>query len=331
MNIYQRYLRGTSGGHFSQIIDQLSTLPPFKTFQKQDILDIVGKCVIHLYPTNSVLFKEQEETNCIFIIRTGRVRLLKTLDFAIDPLTKNIVYEAFQGPDLKDYKRNLYKKITLEIDEYGTGEILGIDSFLNNSKLQFTAITAIPAEIIIMTHLDLMKILTPDVKDGLKATKKSYPLDYDLRRMYLQRIRWEKFKKNFLLENNFRSDYKRNKDIKIKQPKTKLKKPNFRMPSDLIGYLNTKELDDPFIRKVAEITTIRKQLETMDPTNLMKVKHEKYGGLNKSTTNNPFDNLNNPNKRRLQVREASFTQKKRSNVLNSIELQTRRNSTNLPS
>lgn len=184
MNIYQRYLRGTSGGHSSQIIEQLSSLPPFKSFGKQQILDTVGRCVVHLYPTNSVLFKEQEDTNCIFIIRTGRIRLLKTLDFAIDPLTKNIAYEAFQGPDMNDYKRNWYRQITLQIDEYGSGEILGIDSFLNKHKLQFTAITAIPAEIIIMTHLDLMKILDDKVKDGLKATKKTYPIDYDLRKMY---------------------------------------------------------------------------------------------------------------------------------------------------
>jgi hypothetical protein len=41
----------------------------------------------------------------IFIIRTGRIKLFKTLDFAVDPTNKKIVYEAFQGPDLNDYKR----------------------------------------------------------------------------------------------------------------------------------------------------------------------------------------------------------------------------------
>jgi CRP-like cAMP-binding protein len=77
----------------------------------------------------------------IFIIRTGRIKLFKTLDFAVDPTNKKIVYEAFQGPDLNDYKRKWYKQITLEIDEYGPGDMLGVDSFLTNNKLQFTAIT----------------------------------------------------------------------------------------------------------------------------------------------------------------------------------------------
>ena len=63
-----------------------------------------------------------------------------------------------------------------------------------------------------MTHVDLMRILNPDVKEGLKATKKSYPLDYDLRKMYLQRIRWEKFKKNYLFQNGFRSDFHQSKE-----------------------------------------------------------------------------------------------------------------------
>lgn len=141
MNIYQRFLRGTAGGNFSQIIDQLAALPAFKSFQKQNILDLIGKCVIHLYPTNTVLFKEGEETNCIFIIRSGRIKLMKTLDFAYDPTQKRIVYEAFQGPDINDYQKKRFRSITLDIDEYGPGDILGVDSFLVNAKLGFTAIT----------------------------------------------------------------------------------------------------------------------------------------------------------------------------------------------
>jgi hypothetical protein len=39
----------------------------------------------------------------------------------------------------------------------------------------------------------------------------------------------------------------------------KFTKPRGRIPSDLISYLNTKELDDPFIRKIAEITNIGKK------------------------------------------------------------------------
>lgn len=54
------------------------------------------------------------------------------------------------------------------------------------------------------------------------------------------------------------------------------------MPSDLIGYLNTRELDDPFIRKQAEITSIGRQLETMDPSNLLKMQKNNCHSLNKS-------------------------------------------------
>lgn len=66
---------------------------------------------------------------------------MKTLDFAYDPTQKRIVYEAFQGPDINDYQKKRFRSITLDIDEYGPGDILGVDSFLVNAKLGFTAIT----------------------------------------------------------------------------------------------------------------------------------------------------------------------------------------------
>lgn len=76
--------------------------------------------------------------------------------------------------------------------------------------------------------------------------------------MYLQRIRWQQYKKQFLYQNKFRSDLTPNKDVKFFKP-SKFTAPKTRLPSDVIGYLNVQELDDPFIRKIAEVTTIKKK------------------------------------------------------------------------
>ena len=51
-----------------------------------------------------------------------------------------------------------------------------------------------------------------------------------------------------------------NKQISVKFFKpSKFTAPKTRLPSDVIGYLNVQELDDPFIRKIAEVTTIKKK------------------------------------------------------------------------
>ena len=127
-------------------------------------MELVGECVIQLYPTNTVLFKEGEKTTSLWIIKSGRVNILKNLNFPLIKGTKNIDYSRIDGPTEKEILNKQYKLKTIQIDEFGKGEVMGIESFIDDSPLKFTAITLIPTEIIIINFTKAKKLLKFDAQ-----------------------------------------------------------------------------------------------------------------------------------------------------------------------
>jgi hypothetical protein len=65
--------------------------------------------------------------------------------------------------------------------------------------MRFSVISAIPCELITFPSFE-MDMLSPIVKKEYKAICKPYADDEELRRVYLDLIKWEKWKKT-LIEN----------------------------------------------------------------------------------------------------------------------------------
>jgi hypothetical protein len=78
-------------------------------------------------------------------------------------------------PTENELKTGKYIEKVIQIDEYGKNEILGADSLINEENFNYSGVTLIPTELIIINFEDLLQYITPEVKINMRAMLKTYP------------------------------------------------------------------------------------------------------------------------------------------------------------
>lgn len=141
------------------MIDVLSRIELFSNLKQSKVLELIGQCIIQLFNTNTVLFKEGEQTKYVWILKGGRVQLLKKAKFAFVGGTSTIDYNNIEGPSKEDLALGNYKEIDIKVEEIGPGEILGLHSLAHDTPLGFSCITTIPTEVIIISYHDVQRFV----------------------------------------------------------------------------------------------------------------------------------------------------------------------------
>jgi cAMP-dependent protein kinase regulator len=131
---------------------------------KDQIVNIVGQCVVQLYPSNTVLFKQHEPTSSLWIIKSGRIKIMKTVKFSYLEGTRVYDMHNLEGPSAEDLETGNYGEKVIQIDEYGKNDIFGVESLLNDENFAFTGVTSIPTELVIINFEDVNKLMTPELK-----------------------------------------------------------------------------------------------------------------------------------------------------------------------
>jgi CRP-like cAMP-binding protein len=84
----------------------------------------------------------------------------------------------------------------LEVDEFVNGDNFGERSVIEKVPIEYSVMTTIPTEVLILEDQELMKLaFCKKVKSMLMANTKSFPEDIDLRRSLIEMNKWNTYKK----------------------------------------------------------------------------------------------------------------------------------------
>lgn len=198
---------------------------------------------------------------------------MKKVRFAYLPKSK--VYDMYNmdGPSELDLKTGNYGEKVIQIDEYGKGDIMGVDSLINDEAFAFTGVTSLPTELVIINFEDVMKMMTPDLKSQMQGLLKVYPDEKTMRKMFLEKVRWKTFKKKFLNGQIYDMKTKK-KNATLKQVMSPRSKRKTLIPKDLIGYVKGSKKQN-YLQILERINTNTKRLSKV-PFNYPRTEKYKY-------------------------------------------------------
>ena len=101
------------------------------------------------------------------------------------------------------------------MDEFVNGDNFGEKSVILKTPIEYSILTTVPTEIIILEDCELMKLdFAKKIKDRLLAYSKDFPPDKDLRKSLIEMNKWTTYKKG--LTKSIKSE-KKNRINSIEQ------------------------------------------------------------------------------------------------------------------
>lgn len=83
-NIFQEYIKEMKTVHLNKMLLFLESLPVFSMFSQDLLVQISTKCMMKVYPSQTIILKQGTEPNQLYIIRSGRVKAIKRVKWAKD-------------------------------------------------------------------------------------------------------------------------------------------------------------------------------------------------------------------------------------------------------
>lgn len=164
--------------------------------------------------------RQEDQPTRIFFIKSGRLKILRKVDFIIPTSHKESHDINFltQNPTLEDYESKMVESKLLEIDELTNGDCFGDYATILQEPIKYSVVTVIPAEVFIVDKGEFMG-LGKDFAESFIRFSKMTPDDKDLRRALIEMNRW-----NFFKEGMTKS-VKANKINKTQSFEKQLRKP----------------------------------------------------------------------------------------------------------
>jgi cAMP-dependent protein kinase regulator len=210
---FRKHIRTVQTSHISQIMDFYKDFPAFQNLQPNQIALYAGKSLLHKFPSNTVVIRQGEVPNDIFFIRSGRVKVIRRMNFKVHPKTKQINPDDPGDPTPEDIEAGNYKSMLVEIDELSNGDSFCDLALLNKEGMHYSIVCTIPCELITFPGYELTQMDAKIIKD-YRSICKPYPEDMELRRVYLDIIRWDRWKKQ-LINNVHTENYNRRNDYNV--------------------------------------------------------------------------------------------------------------------
>ena len=198
---YDKIIKGHQLDQIDSITEFFEFFPLFHDLDRTDLLKIATKVIYKILPTNTIIIRQGDYSKSIYFIKTGKVKLLKKVDFKTceddDYDDAELAKRLIEDPTQEDEEREMVESKLLEIDELGIGDCFGDSSLIHKMPIEYSVVTFIPTEIFILDQHDfneLDKRIINEFKDYLKT----YPCDKEIRRSYFEMKKWEKYKQDLM-------------------------------------------------------------------------------------------------------------------------------------
>lgn len=280
---FRKHIKTISTGHMSQIVEFYRDFPAFQALSNKEITKYASKSLFYKFPSNTVVIREGDQPAEIFFIKSGRVKIIRRLNFKVHPVTKNILLDDPREPTKEDIEKGLFKSMLIEIDEISTGDSFCDSSILNKEPMHHTIVCSMPCELIALPYYDL-KDMDEHLLEQYQAICKTYPDDTELRKTYLDVNRWNSWKKN--LYDNIQIDKvnkRRGFSQQLRKPfikKIQLEKITIPIEADVNSNLLRMLNDHPQTTRAAPQSRL---IESVSRVNLNKGKPESIADFPRTT------------------------------------------------
>ncbi|CAD8126890.1 unnamed protein product [Paramecium sonneborni] len=149
----------------------LKKVQKFSIFTQEEITSISTKCRRQNYQQQTIILKEGDIPKCIFIIKSGRVSVMKKIEVG------------------SQY---------YEIDELEQGCVFGDHGCITNSESECTYITSMKSEIIYLNGFDLKQFISQENLNKYMENIKLYPERETLNKMQVEDVKWKEYKKQLM-------------------------------------------------------------------------------------------------------------------------------------
>lgn len=143
--------------------------------------------------TNTLILRQEDVLRSIYIVKTGRIKILRKVEFLVPRSNSETLQELIRDPTVSDLDNGYAESKLLEIDELNTGDSFAEYACLLREPISYSVITAIPSEIYSI-DLDDFALLGKEFAESFLRFSKMIPEDKDLRRAYIEMNRWTNFK-----------------------------------------------------------------------------------------------------------------------------------------
>lgn len=215
----------------AEVLKAVAQMSLFAHLNTEVLMAILSRSILSRYASYTVLFKEQEKAACLWIVVSGRVKVVK----AVRIKDADVLVGIADVKELSVVGESHY----FSREPYHTGCVVDTPS----------EILAIPFEVI-DKYFDLLS------KDLLKQACRELPSVEDIRRMYIQTLQWERFKKDLFQEKLFQSRQMKRERQELRVP---LPKMNY-LPKDIVKFI-TEEPKHLFFKKKTKPSASKEPLQ----------------------------------------------------------------------
>jgi CRP-like cAMP-binding protein len=194
-DMYDKVIKSLQMDQIANITEFFEFFPLFHDLDRKYLLKIATKVIYKTLPTNTIIIRQGDYSKSIYFIKTGKVKLLKKIDFKTEGLED--MEKCIQDPSEEDIEKEEVETKLLEIDELGIGDCFGDYSLIKKEPIQYSVVTYIPTEIFILDQHDFND-LDDRIKNEFIEFQKEYPNDVEIRRAYYEMKKWEKFKEDLI-------------------------------------------------------------------------------------------------------------------------------------
>lgn len=198
---YDKIIKGLQLDQIDSITEFFEFFPLFHDLDRKYLLNIATKVIYKILPTNTIIIRQGDFSKSIYFIKTGKVKLLKKVDFKTcedgDFDEIDMSQKLVEDPTEDDYDKGYVESKLLEIDELGIGDCFGDYSLIRKQPIEHSVVTFIPTEIFILDQHDFNS-LDKRIITEFEEYQKEYPSDKEIRHSYFEMKKWEKYKEELI-------------------------------------------------------------------------------------------------------------------------------------
>lgn len=186
-NDFLKYMKKKKNIIYDEILPFFERSLIFKDIKRETKEKLAIRSSVIKHRANTVIIRQNDKPHEIYIIKKGLVKVLRKIN-------KNSVgnIESIKQNFEKEFEQ-MEDEVILEVSEIGDSATF-CDEILNFTPMKNTILTSMPTELICISALDIMHILSPSEIEGFKMNMKGFQTDYEVLSHFLGNVNWQQFK-----------------------------------------------------------------------------------------------------------------------------------------
>jgi len=174
---FQKFIKDPKALALPKIKQIFRSIGALEVLSQKKIDELANRCILRKFDTNTLLIKQGSQTKYFCFIKNGFTKVFRSIHFRVDLDTKELNGD-FIDPSIDEVEAGLVRTLNIEMAEIGAGEMFADYAAINEKTMDYTVITTIPSDIILVRAKDLFAILN---KEEIEAFRKECPIIHQMK------------------------------------------------------------------------------------------------------------------------------------------------------